>query len=53
MHGHDCGISDGPAIYVGLVLPSVSELGDTEETSLVNGSNDLDRYQVLLVVSSL
>ena len=40
LHGHDCGISDGPAIYVGLVLPSVSELGDTEETSLVNGSND-------------
>ena len=43
LHDHDCGISDGPAIYVGLVLPSVSELGDTEETSLVNGSNDLDR----------
>ena len=49
MHGHDCGISDGPAIYVGLVLPSVSELGDTEETSLVNGSNDLDRYQFLTI----
>ena len=40
LHGHDCGISDGPAIYVGLVLPSVSEFGDTEETSLVNGSKD-------------
>ena len=40
LHGHDCGISGGPAIYVGLVLPSVSEFGDTEETSLVNGSND-------------
>ena len=43
LHGHDCGISDGPAIYAELVLPFVSELGDTEETSLVNGSNDLDR----------
>ena len=29
----------------GLILPSVSELGDTEETSLTNGSNDWDHSQ--------
>ena len=42
LHGHDYVISGGPAIHAGLVLPSVSELGDTEETSLTNGSNDRD-----------
>ena len=31
---HDYGISGGSALYAGLALPSVSELGDTEETSL-------------------
>ena len=41
LRGHDYGISGGPAIYAGLVLQSVSELGDTEETSLINGSNEL------------
>ena len=40
LRSHDYGISGGSAIYAGLVLPSVSELGDTEETSLINGSND-------------
>ena len=42
LRSHDYGISGGSAIYAGLVLPSVSELGDTEETSLINGSNDRD-----------
>jgi len=45
LHGHDYVISGGPAIHAGLVLPSVSELGDTEETSLTNGSNDQDHWQ--------
>ena len=44
LHGHDYVISGGPAIHAGLVLPSVSELGDTEETSLTNGSNDQDHW---------
>ena len=31
---HDYGIGGGSALYVGPALPSVPELGDTEETSL-------------------
>ena len=42
LRSHDYGISGGSALYAGLVLPSVSELGDTEETSLINGSHDRD-----------
>ena len=34
LRSHDYGISGGSALYAGLALPSVSELGDTEETSL-------------------
>ena len=34
LHSHDYGISGGSALHAGLALPSVSELGDTEETSL-------------------
>ena len=34
LRSHDFGISGGSALHVGLALPSVSELGDTEETSL-------------------
>ena len=33
LHSHDYGISGGSALHAGLTLPSVAELGDTEETS--------------------
>ena len=33
LHSHDYGISGGSALQAGLTLPSVAELGDTEETS--------------------
>ena len=33
LRSHYYGISGGSALYAGLALPSVSELGDTEETS--------------------
>mgnify|MGYP001168406649 CR=1 FL=1 len=33
LHSHGYGISGGSALQVGLTLPSVAELGDTEETS--------------------
>ena len=44
LRSNDYGISGGSAIHAGLILPSVSELGDTEETSLTNGSNDWDHF---------
>ena len=33
LHSHGYGISGGSALHAGLTLPSVAELGDTEETS--------------------
>ena len=45
LRSHDYGISGGSAIYAELILPSISELRDTEETSLINGSNDWDNCQ--------
>ena len=33
LYSHDYGISGGSALHAGLTLPSVAELGDTEETS--------------------
>ena len=33
LHSHGYGISGGSALQAGLTLPSVAELGDTEETS--------------------
>ena len=50
LRSHDYGISGGSAIYAELVLPSVSELGDTEETSLINGSNDWDDCHFVFIV---
>ena len=46
LRSNDYGISGGSAIHAGLILPSVSELGDTEETSLTNGSNDWDHSHI-------
>ena len=53
LRSHDYGISGGSAVYGELVLPSVSELGDTEETSLINGSNDWDHchFQCLVEIN--
>ena len=46
LHSHDYGISGGSALQAGLTLPSVAELGDTEETSSHEWTSRLRAFRI-------
>ena len=46
LHSHGYGISGGSALQAGLTLPSVAELGDTEETSSHGWTSRLRAFRI-------